>query len=409
MTTTPAKQLQAAVATATQGSYLHAMLEFVKYEQGSGLVVARMPKDIPIFEEVWRVIEDVAKVKRISVQRQGKWPTAIEIRKLLGDVRWLWKDWLPVGFVTLLVGEPGSGKSFLALDWLKRVLKGTGWPMGGKSDVETSATDCAVWVETESSQQIVTSRAESMQVPGERLYMPGFGTDLLGQPDLVLEGDRDRVALAVKELKPTVVVVDSLGGAHSGGENKIEEVRPMLDFLARLARDEKIAVIAVHHLRKRAPTESTEASMDKVRGSTGFAAFARSIVAVETAGEEHLIKVIKANLAEKSPPIGFGIEFILEGEVKRPRRIVYTEAKLPEAKQTKADKCAAWVLEQLSDSDKPMQLKDLLARSEPIGYNRNMLYAAKERLGAELDITGDGRTAFWSIAKPTDFSVLCSE
>ncbi len=405
--TTPARQLQSAVHAATQGSFLQSMLEFVKYEQGSGLVVARMPKDIPVFEEVWRVIQEVAVVKKIKVQRQGKWPTATEIRRLLGDVKWLWNDWLPVGFVTLLVGEPGSGKSFLALDWLKRVLKNTGWPMDGKSDTVLTTNNCAVWVETESSQQLVTSRAESMQVPGDRLYMPGFGEDLLGQPDLVLEEDRERVTQAVKELKPSFVVVDSLGGAHSGGENKIEEVRPMLDFLARLARDEKISVVAVHHLRKRAHMESTEASMDKVRGSTAFSAFARSIIAVEGAGNDHSIRVIKANLAEKAAPISFGIEFVMQDEIKRPRRIVYSEFVAPQGKSTKVERCMEWVVERLTAAESPVQLKAILGEAEPLGYSRNMLYAAKDRLGGQLTVTGDGRAAYWSLAAELDLSLLC--
>lgn len=416
MTTLPAKQLQAHVFAATQGSYLQSMLEFCKYEQGNDAgVVVRMPKDIAMFDELWRVIEDVAKVKRIKVQRQGKWPTATEVRKLLGDVVWLWKGWLPVGFVTLLVGEPGSGKSFLALDWIKRVLKDTGWPMNGKTDLPSSAGSCAVWVETESSQQIVTSRAESMQVPGDVLYMPGFGDDMLGQPDLVLEEDRNRITQAVKELKPSIVVVDSLGGAHSGGENKIEEVRPMLDFLARMARDEKLPVIAVHHLRKRGVTESTEASMDKVRGSTAFSAFARSIIAVEGAGNSHSIRVIKANLTDKPPALTFGIEFVEEGEERKPRRIAYSEFKdaapNTDQKVTKIDRCVAWVESQLCDIAEPTPLKDLIERATAEGFSRNMLYVARDRIGSPIVVTGNGRSVAWQLvdAPELDLSSMCLE
>ena len=409
MATTPAKQLQSAVLAATQGSYLQSMLEFLRYEQGNGHVVVRMPKDVLVFDEVWRIVNEVAAVKHIKAQRQGRWPNADELRKLLGDVKWMWDSWIPIGFLTLIVGEPGSGKSFIALDWIKRVLKDSGWPMSGKSDLHTTKDSCAVWVETESSQQIVTSRAESMQVPGDVLYMPGFGDDMLGQPDLVQECDRDRVALAIKELQPTIAIVDSLGGAHTGGENKIEEVRPMLDFLARLARDEKIAIVAVHHLRKGNHGESTEVTLDKVRGSSAFGAFARSIVAVEGVGSNHSIRVIKANLAEKPPPLSFNIEFFLQNEVKKPRRIIYSEFSEPEKKTSKAERCVTWVSEQLTGAKQPVPLKELVVTAEPLGYSRNMLYAARDRMGAMLNVTGDGRSAFWSMAEEVDLSELCEE
>ena len=46
-------------------------------------------------------------------------------------VSWLWPGHIPLGRITLLVGRPGEGKSFLTTDAAARVTTGTLWPDGG--------------------------------------------------------------------------------------------------------------------------------------------------------------------------------------------------------------------------------------------------------------------------------------
>src|SRR4029077_12718205 len=43
-------------------------------------------------------------------------------------VDWLWPERIPIGKVTLLVGDPGLGKSLVALDIAARVSTGKPWP-----------------------------------------------------------------------------------------------------------------------------------------------------------------------------------------------------------------------------------------------------------------------------------------
>ncbi len=44
------------------------------------------------------------------------------------DVGWLWPGKIPTGEVTVIEGEPGVGKSFVALDFVARVTAGIPWP-----------------------------------------------------------------------------------------------------------------------------------------------------------------------------------------------------------------------------------------------------------------------------------------
>ena len=43
-------------------------------------------------------------------------------------VRWLWPGKIPAGKLTMLIGDPGLGKSLLALDVAARVSQGDPWP-----------------------------------------------------------------------------------------------------------------------------------------------------------------------------------------------------------------------------------------------------------------------------------------
>jgi hypothetical protein len=44
------------------------------------------------------------------------------------SVRWLWPNRIPLGRITLVVGRPGVGKSFVCMDIAARVTTGTAWP-----------------------------------------------------------------------------------------------------------------------------------------------------------------------------------------------------------------------------------------------------------------------------------------
>ena len=46
------------------------------------------------------------------------------------EIQWLWPQRVPAGCLTLLVGKPGEGKSFLTTDMAARVSTGAAWPDG---------------------------------------------------------------------------------------------------------------------------------------------------------------------------------------------------------------------------------------------------------------------------------------
>ena len=55
------------------------------------------------------------------------WTTLSEVQSQ--PVQWLWEGRIPFGKVTLLDGDPGSGKSLLAMDLAARVSRGAAMPL----------------------------------------------------------------------------------------------------------------------------------------------------------------------------------------------------------------------------------------------------------------------------------------
>jgi hypothetical protein len=50
-------------------------------------------------------------------------------------LRWLWPGRIPLGKLTLLAGDPGLGKTLVALDIIARVTRGLNGPMARHSNI----------------------------------------------------------------------------------------------------------------------------------------------------------------------------------------------------------------------------------------------------------------------------------
>ena len=359
-----------------------------------GTVIVRIPNGVDALDESWDVAKEVIERHRLKARRADKYATIEDLKDLLGRVHWLWKSWLPFGFLTLLVGEPGGGKSMVALDFARIVTRAATWPQ------ETVNTDpgCVIWVETEAGQQLLMERSEAMNTDRKQIFIPSFDGDILTQPDLMEPGHQERITNLVKVKHPALVVVDSLGGAHTRGENKIEEVRPLLAYLAQLARDEDVAVVMVHHLRKRSMNEDLVVTLDRVRGSSGITAFARSIIAIERMRGDNgsMVKVIKTNLCRPPAPLIAKMSYDANENVSR---IDYSPWEAPTPKKTKRDKAVEWIFSYLMTNGK-VSLKSLIEAALPEGYTRAMIYNARSALGDSIAVEGTGNSATWELVAP---------
>jgi aryl-alcohol dehydrogenase-like predicted oxidoreductase len=84
------------------------------------------------FNEYWRVIGKHSKPEPESKLDQAT-PGLLLSDVVAQPVAWLWQDYLPLGALTLLEGEPGSGASLLALHLAACVTSGRALPGGSPS------------------------------------------------------------------------------------------------------------------------------------------------------------------------------------------------------------------------------------------------------------------------------------
>ena len=230
------------------------------------------------------------------------------VEQSLPTVEWLWDGWLARGIVSVLASSPGEGKSAIALEVARRAMGGAdAWPDGKKPG---DAGD-AILVDTEAAEAILRQRVTDWSLPKDRLQVFAARGPAAGLMHMALDEkeDLDRLQCAVKLLKPALVIVDSLSGAHAMEENS-SMLRGLLLKLATLARDSRSAFLVVHHLRKRARGEPDTASLDRLRGSSTIAQFARIIWAIDRpdpGDPRRRLFQVKNNLVAWPKPVGFTI------------------------------------------------------------------------------------------------------
>jgi hypothetical protein len=107
-------------------------------------------------------------------------------------------------------------------------------------------------------------------------------------PKLRLDVDDDRARLSntIEAMKPKLLVLDPFVRLHSGDENVVAEVAPLLDFLRNLQRRFGCSVLLVHHARKNtAGLRGGQA----LRGSSELFAWTDSSLSLRRKGDELLL------------------------------------------------------------------------------------------------------------------------
>ncbi len=220
-------------------------------------------------------------------------------------ITWLWENRMPQGKITLLEGDPGMGKSLLALDIAAHVS--TGRPMPGDSTgkigsviliaPEDGAADTIkprVAAGGDLSRIHLLNTVECLDVNDVKklkLYQKPFS---LAQNLFELEQ-------AIIQTKAILVVLDPLTAVlgHNIDSSRDQGIREIFTPLALLAESTNCAFLVVRHLKK----GSSDNLLYRGAGSIGIIAAARTCLTIfyDPADEKkRVLAVTKSNLAE--PP-----------------------------------------------------------------------------------------------------------
>lgn len=212
-------------------------------------------------------------------------------------VTWLWHPYIPFGKLTLLEGDPGVGKSWVALAIATAVSLGKGLPGGDLGDpanvVIASAED--------GLGDTIRPRLDAMGADVSRIHAIDGPLTLDDAGFLALES-------AIVTVRPRLLVLDPLVAYMGGGLDihRANEVRHVMARLARLAEKYGVAILAVRHLTKGGMSKPIYRGL----GSIDFTAACRSVLlagyASETPEERGIVQ-IKSNLAHEGVAIGYAL------------------------------------------------------------------------------------------------------
>lgn len=144
-------------------------------------------------------------------------------------VEWLWEGRIPFGKLTLLDGEPGSGKSALILDLAARVSRGLAMPMMRGS---VAPANVVIFNDDDSIGDTIRPRLEAADADLERIHCI----------------DRPIDAQTIAPLSPALIIIDPLS-AYLCLTCDAPPRRAIKD-LGALARETNAAVVAVQYLPK---------------------------------------------------------------------------------------------------------------------------------------------------------------
>ena len=223
-------------------------------------------------------------------------------------VDWLWKGWLARAKVHILAGDPGAGKTTIALELAATITRGGRWPDGSIAE----PGDVLIWSGEDDFADTIKPRLQRAGADLARVhFIAGIETNGRKRPfDPAKHTAELSEAIAAMQ-RPALVVIDPLVSALSGDSHNNAETRRGLQPLSDLAIARRVAVIGIHHLSK--GTQGRQ-PLERVTGSLAIGALARLVFfAARGKGEAldedgRLLVRVKSNIG----PDGDGFQYTLE-------------------------------------------------------------------------------------------------
>lgn len=150
--------------------------------------------------------------------------------------------------VGILGGEPKCCKSFLALDLAVAVASGQ--PCLRRFPVRR--TGPVLLFPAEDAPAVVRQRLDGICAAAQT-RLQNLPIYVITAPRILLDlpQDRDRLRETVAAIQPALLILDPFIRLHRADENASNQVAPLLGYLRELQRELHVAVLLVHHVRKR--------------------------------------------------------------------------------------------------------------------------------------------------------------
>ena len=312
-------------------------------------------------------------------------------------VEWLWGNRIPIGKITMLDGDPGLGKSLLAIEIAAQIT--TGRPLlGDKSAVSGGVV---IMSAEDGLGDTIRPRLEAAEANLDRIVALRYTPESEGEKTVSnIPVDIPVIVGAIERVGAKVVIVDVLMAYLPGQTNtyRDQDVRLALAPLAEMPNKTGVAVICIRHLTK-APGGNP---MYRGGGSIGIIGGARAGLLVAKDPEDQTLMVLaqtKSNLGPPMPSLSYRIEANSEGvpridwqgESQQTASSLLAAAGGDEEERGALAEAKEFLREELTNG--PVKQTSLKTAARKAGISDATLRRAKTALGVKS--RKDGFTAEW--------------
>jgi hypothetical protein len=308
-------------------------------------------------------------------------------------VPWLWPGRIPLGRITLLVGRPGAGKSFVTLDLAARISRASHWPDIGFDSAPLG--DTLLICAEDHPNDTLRPRLDAVGADCRRVHL------LQAAKIIEADGKERSVAFDLSNVELIrealtrlpeckLIILDPIG-SYLGGRvdaHRDNEVRSVLTPLAALAAERGVAVVLVCHTRKALSSFADDMAL----GSRAFVGLARSVLhltADENDRNRKLLLPGKCNLSASPPGLAFrigGAPPRIEWEPEPLEGFHADDAMTPSEKEhtrgpapTTRDAATDWLADLLQNG--PVAVEEIKKQAKDAGLAWRTIRRANEVLG----------------------------
>ena len=290
-------------------------------------------------------------------------------------VEWLWEPYIPFGKVTIVQGNPGEGKTTLALRLCAACTNRKPFP----AMAEHEPFNVIYQTAEDGLGDTVKPRLMEADADLDRVLVIDEGKQELSLSD-------ERIERAIRQTGARLIILDPIQ-AYVGEKtdmNKANEIRPIFRRLAEVAERTGCAVVLIGHLNKAAGGQSAYRGL----GSIDFRAAARSVLLIGRVKREPNVRVIihdKSSLAPEGKPVAFcldpetGFEWIGEYDITADELLSGTGGNT----ETKTEQAERLILDLLADG-KEMASEDIVKAAAEAGISERTVQNAKRSMGGIL-------------------------
>lgn len=342
---------------------------------------------------------------------------SIEVVRLsdvkMKPVEWVWPLRLARGKVTIAAGDPGQGKSQLAIDAGARITRGGEWPDG-----EKAPTGSVIILSGEDSlDDTVLPRFAAAGGDMAYVHAVKMVTDEEGNKRTFnMRTDLDQLAALIRKIRRddnddvVLVIVDPVS-AYMGelDSRQMTTVNPVMAQVADFAERNGVGVLVIHH----PPKDTPRKAIHHFSGSLAFVAGPRLVFIVvedQDDKERRLLLPVKNNLGPLAPGLSYrvvaaGIDRrILTSKIEydgKPVKLGASEAlraaNSGDKEPSKLEHAKEYLRARLAGG--PILATDLISEAADWGIRERTLREAKRQCGIADFTDGYQGPSYWSLPK----------